>query len=573
MNKYKKRLKIAILSNITLDLLAPYIKEKLNKLGFDTAFYVGGFNQYTQEILTQESGYYSFNPDFTILFIEGGEAFKEVLASPFRFKRSQRNRIIKENLNMLNGLADKSAEFLPNNIMLLNNIIIPPVTITGSLEYNSDYTLQEIGNIYNRKLSEFAGTKANLFIVDYVSLVTYHGYKNFSDNRLAYLARMNFDKNALDLLAGLYINYIKAIKGIIRKCIVVDIDNTLWGGIIGEDGIEGIKLGEDGIGRAYRDFQRELLNLTSKGIILAINSKNNYKDVKEVFKKHPYMVLKEKDFAAIRINWQDKMTNMNEIVEELNIGLNSLVFIDDNPIERELIKKELPSVFVPDMPTEPCYLRNWLLEISNSVFNKISLTEEDIKRTKIYKVQVKRERLKKTAISMDDFYKSLEMRVIIKENDTLMISRIAQLTQKTNQFNLTTRRYTESDIKNFMNESAYKIYSAELIDKFGTNGIVILMILKKHDKDNWHIDAFLQSCRVIGRTLEDTLLWYVVQKMKEVNCKYLIGEYILTEKNLVVKDLFHRLGFKQRAKVKNSSLWELYVMKNKLQKSNWIKII
>lgn len=565
-------LKIAILSNITLDLLAPSLEEELDELGLSTSFYIAGYNQYTQEILDPNSLYYAFKPNITILFIDAEELYKDILSSPFEFNNEEKRELINDRSDEIIKLADKAQQTLPQNVMLLNTIISPPLTITGALDYNSEFSIKELFHLYNQKLSDFSRNAPNIFLVNYASLVTHYGYKNLTDDRLKYLARMTFDKKGLQHLAHFYAGYIRTIKGLIKKCIIVDLDNTLWGGIIGEDGIEGIILGEDGTGRAYRDFQRELLNLTHKGIILAIASKNNYDDIKELFEKHPFMLLKEKDFVTARINWKDKVTNINEIVQELNIGPDTIVFIDDNPVERMLVRKELPAILTPDMPTDPCYLRSWILELSNTLFSKIAITEEDRKRTQIYTAQTKRSRLRKTSNSLDDFYRSLNMKAIIKTNDTTMTPRIAQLTHRTNQFNLTTKRYSEADIKHFMSDPSHRVYSVELIDKFGSNGIIGVLILQKQSQSQWRADAFLLSCRVIGRTLEYAFLWYVIEELKKLNCKSVLGEYLPTEKNMLVKDLYFKLGFKRTSGTVNKTLWKFEIDKNKIKKPEWIEI-
>lgn len=569
----KEKLKIALLSSFTMDLFPDYLTPLLEQSGWETEFYVAGFDQYKQEILNSESHYYSFKPQITILFLVGEDLFKDILASPLNFDKENMVSLAKRRWEEIEGLISKILTQMPKNIVLINNIFFPPLNCLIGLEHNTDFSLDQICQFYNQRLSSFAKTISSLYVVDHQKLVGYHGYRNFVDQRLWYLARMRLHSKALKELARFYTAYIKAIKGKRKKCLVLDLDNTLWGGIIGEDGIEAIKLGEDGIGRAYVDFQREIVNLHEKGVILAIDSRNNLEDAEEVFEKHPSMVLKKEHFATMKINWKDKVTNLRKIAEELNIGLNSFVFLDDNPVERELVKKRVPGVVVPDLPDDPSLLRDFILKLGLEYFPIVSLTVEDRKRGQLYKSQVQRVSLRKSVSSLEDFYRSLEMRAIMKEDDPFAIPRMAQLTQRTNQFNLTTHRYTESEIKSFIENPSYRVYNLELIDKFDSNGIVGLIILYNCDEASWTIDTFLLSCRVTGRTVEDAFVAYVVNKLREEGVKYLKGEYIPTKKNSLVKDLYEGLGFKKIGQKEGAASWELQVKEKKLAPPSWIRIV
>lgn len=569
----KEKLKIALLSSFTMDLFPNYLTPLLEESGWEAEFYVAGFDQYKQEILDSESHYYSFKPEITILFLPGEDLFKDILASPLDFDKENLASLAKSRWQEIEGLVSKILRQMPENIVLINNIFFPPLNCLTGLEHNTDFSLDQICQFYNQKLSCLTKNISNLYVIDYQKLVGYFGYKNFVDQRLWYLARMRLNSEALKELARFYIAYIKAIKGKRKKCLVLDLDNTLWGGIIGEDGTEGIKLGEDGLGGAYVDFQREILNLYEKGIILAIDSKNNFEDAKEMFEKHPSMVLKKGHFATMKINWKDKVTNLREIAVELNIGLSSFVFLDDNPAERELIKKRLPEVVVAHLPDDPSFLRDFILKLELEHFPTVSVTEEDRKRGELYKSQVQRVSLRKSVSSLEDFYRSLEMQAIIREGDTFTIPRMTQLTQRTNQFNLTTRRHTESDIKSFIEDPSYRVYNLELIDKFGSNGIVGLMVLRNHDEVSWNIDTFLLSCRVIGRTVEDAFIAYVTNKLKTQGVKRFRGEYISTRKNSLVKNLYEQLGFDKIVEKEGTTIWEIHLKKKEINFPPWIEII
>jgi FkbH-like protein len=314
---------------------------------------------------------------------------------------------------------------------------------------------------------------------------------------------------------------VKAIEEILNKktikCLVLDLDGILWEGIIGE---EGAVLTEKSL-----EFQRRVLELHDSGTILAVNSKNNEDDAMEMF-NNPRMILKKEHFASIKTNWDDKATNMRQIAKELNIGLESMAFIDDNPVERELIRQQLPEVQI-------------LKDIDD--FKPVILSEEDKKRGEFYQARILVDKLEKASPNLEDFYRSLKMRAVIKEADESVIPRLAQMCQKTNQFNLTTRRYTENDIAQFIKSNDHRIYYLRLIDKFIDNGIVSMVIILT--KECWEIDTFLMSCRIMNRTVETAFLSHIVSEARKDNIKFLLGKYIPTEKNKPVRHLYQEHGF------------------------------
>jgi FkbH-like protein len=327
----------------------------------------------------------------------------------------------------------------------------------------------------------------------------------------------------------------------------LDLDNTLWGGIVGEDGFEGIKLGDDPIGRAYVEFQRHLLALNQRGIILAINSKNNFDDAIEVIRNHPNMILKEDNFACFRINWNDKMVNIKEIAEELNIGLDSIVFFDDDPINRDYMRSTLPQVLTVELSDSSSYSET--LKSMND-FQVLKITNEDIKRSKMYLDQRKRTELQNQVGNLQDFLKQLNISVKIKKADEYTIPRISQLTLKTNQFNLTTRRYQEEDIRKFVNEKNKIVECAQIQDKFGDNGITCVYIVNKENQHEWLIDSFLLSCRVMGRGVEEALLGQIIKRAKTEGITKVKAEYIKTKKNKPTENFLSDFGF-----IKNGDVW------------------
>jgi FkbH-like protein len=354
------------------------------------------------------------------------------------------------------------------------------------------------------------------------------------------MARIPFSEVFLDLLASRIVSHIVATQGLSRKCLVLDSDNTLWGGIIGEDGIDGIHIGPDCPGREYLDFQKAILELYEQGVILAINSKNNLDDVMQVLNVHPHMLLREKHFASIQVNWEPKPQNMERIARQINIGLDSLVFIDDNPAERQLMRQFMPQVETLEMPDNPAFYARALRE--TSFFARAYLTEEDKNRGQVYAAQRQRESLQQSCVTLEDFLKSLEMVVSIRSAGRKDIKRVAQLTQRTNQFNLTTRRYTEADITAMTQNPDWRIYVLGLKDKFGDNGTVGLAITEVK-AGCWHLDTFLMSCRVIGRQAEDALVDRICHDAAEAGCVSISAEYIPTAKNNLAADFWDKMGF------------------------------
>ena len=562
---------IALLSNINMDMLAPCLKEELAGDGIESEIYVSGFNQYVQEIVDPDSILRKGDFDFAILFLDGETLFRKVINESFKFNKDEIEQILDQEIDNLKLQLSNILESNSRLVFYINNIFIRKPNIFGALDNKDNFNLSELQDEINIKIKKLKISE-RIIIVDFVAISARYGYEALYDNRLWYIGQIRFGSRGFQLLSKLYSSYMRAYLGKSKKVLIMDLDNTLWGGIIGEDGLEGIKLGEDGIGRAYHDFQRLIKSLKQKGTLLAICSKNNLADVNEVFENHKFMELKTYDFVALKINWKNKAENIKELSTNLNLGLDSFVFIDDNPVERQLVKTRLPHVTVPDFPDDPANLWQWFIDLSFKYFNTITITAEDRLRTEIYQADTKRKELENSTATLEDFYKSLEMKAIIKIDSRSDIKRIAQLTQRTNQFNLTTKRYTENDMLEYIDNEGWIVMSLELNDRFDSNGIVGILVVKIEGR-NAHIDTFLLSCRVIGRTVEDTFLFYLTEILKGKNIKKVIGEYVPAQKNDLVKDIYQEFGFVPLENGKdNSNLWVLDITKKMLKKNRWIKI-
>lgn len=323
-----------------------------------------------------------------------------------------------------------------------------------------------------------------------------------------------------------------------KKCLVLDLDNTLWGGVLGEDGLDGITISGDYPGKPFHLWQEGVKQLSKDGVILAICSKNNERDVYEMWEKRNDMVLKPNDFSCIKINWNDKASNIREIASDLNIGLDSIVFVDDNPTERELIKQLLPMVSIPEWPKQPYELPMFYKRLVEDYFMVYSLTDEDRKKVEQYHQNALRIQSQATFSNLEDFLRSLDIQLTIRKVDGLTVQRVAQMTQKTNQFNLTTKRYTESDIRRLISEGAL-IYTLSVSDKFGDNGITGCMILCR-TSSGWKIDTLLLSCRILGKGIEYA---FVKMVLSLVDSDFVEACYIPTEKNSQVSEFYDKIGF------------------------------
>ena len=441
-----------------------------------------------------------------------------------------------------------------NKKLVIYNFQVPSFSPGGIIENKSEFGLHELINEFNKSLVELTKKNNSLFIFDFNQFVLKYGENNIFNYKQFFLGDIQISFDYIPFLANYMFAYIKPILGLNKKCIVLDLDNTLWGGIIGEDGFNGIELGHTPNGKAYVEFQKKLLSLWQQGIILAINSKNNFEDAMKVINEHPNMILKEEHFASIQINWNDKALNLKQISNEINIGTDSMVFFDDDKLNQERIKQEFPLVLTVELTKDPSDYVKILEELKE--FDVLSRTEEDNKRGQMYTQQRKRKEFEETVSDLNQFLDQLNIKVKIEDSNEFLIPRISQLTLKTNQFNLTTKRYQEEDIQKFTLDDNFKIGCANVQDKFGDNGITGVFIIKKNDKV-WNLDTFLLSCRVMGRGVENLILSHLLQDAKKNGIKEFIAEFIPTEKNKPSSNFLKENGF-----IKRENYWVFDLEKN-----------
>ena len=563
----EKRIRMALLSSFTIDPLAIYVNVKSRLAHLHPEIYVAQFNQYQQEILDENSGLYAFKPDVIILAVQADVLVNENFYSEF-VKLPDVEQPQTEILNRFQALLS-TLTARTDALVLVNNFMVPSFTPFGILDNKADNGFRSFFHKINEKLAEVYRKSSQVYVVDLEAAAGKHGKSRCVDPKLYYRGSFLFSESFLPVVADEYMGYIEALKNLTRKCIVLDLDNVMWGGIIGEDGTEGIQLGNDSPGNGYKDFQRALLSYHNRGVLLAVNSKNNPEDALKAIREHPHMLLREKHFAATRINWQNKVQNMTELAKEVNIGLDSMVFIDDNPREREQMKQALPQVLVVDMPSSPFLYRQTLENLNE--FNVLALTEEDKKRGEMYHARKRREDLRETISSVEDFLNSLEMKVVIRHADDYSLPRIARMVNKTNQFNLTTRRYTDSEVRKMKEtKDEFEVYSLQVSDKFGDEGIVGVAIIRKEQK-TWTLDSFLLSCRVIGRKVETAFLARIVADAKEQGVSAIIGEYVPTQKNVPVKNFYSSHGFEELTQKGNLRRWRLDLTKSTVKTPEWME--
>lgn len=523
-----RRIRVAVLSSSTIDPLVAAIQVDGYALGLLPSFHIAAYGRMFEEALNPSSGLYAFQPQvvLVILDLEALIPKDDGVLTPH-----QAEAALERVHQVLQALKQQTS-----SLIVLSNFIAHDLFPFALVPDPMAVAYQQL----NTTLRAAYGQDPQVLLLDLDGLAAYHGRARSIDPSLRYLGGMNMSESFLQLVSRKFLAILNALVGRARKCLVLDLDNTLWGGILGEVGPDGIHLGQDALGKPYVDFQRTILRLRERGVLLAINSKNNPDEVLPILREHPHMILREHQFAGMQIDWSPKPEKMERLATELNLGLDSLVFMDDDPAERLQMRLTLPEVLCVEMPSNPALFSPTLLELP--VFETVAMTEEDWNRASFYAVERQREALRQRAQSLEEFLTSLQLAVTIRLNHEEDIARAAQLTQKTNQFNLTTRRYASSEIAGMMRDPTYRLYTLRLRDIFGDSGLTALAIVNV-EAEEWHIDTFLMSCRIIGRGIETVLLNEVIADATRSGAKRLWGEYRPTPKNGLVKDFYAKAGF------------------------------
>jgi FkbH-like protein len=529
-----RALRVGLVGSCTLQFLEPYLVVEGARADYYIETSQGQFGQFEQEVGSRESALLRQPPDVVVLLLRPEDVAPELTARPV------------DPSPALGGLVERLRHCVrllrqhSGAPVLVANFAMPPVLPLGVFDANLAESLAHAFARANMQLRAALADEAGAFVWDYAGLVTTHGTAQWTDRRLWALARIPV---AAAMQPHLAKHLLRTVTGVLRppaKCLVLDLDNTLWGGAIGDDGMSGIILGDEHPGSAYKAFQRYLRGLADRGVLLAVASKNERKTVEEVFRRHPEMLLREEDIAAWRVNWEPKSGNLRALAAELNIGADALVFFDDNPVERAEVQAGAPEVAVIDAPSDPLLYPQALMD--SGYFDQPVLSAEDRARTSMYRADHGRRNLEAHAGSVEDFLRGLEMVATIGQLDAAVLGRVAQLVNKTNQFNLTTRRHSESDLAAMGREPSRVVAWLRLRDRFGDQGLVAVGILAA-EGGIARIDLFLMSCRVMGRHVEQALLAFLVEQARRLGCQQVVGDFLPTRKNAMVQEFYPRAGF------------------------------
>lgn len=530
------KIKVAVLGDSATQFLVQAIRGLGFDNGFDLEIWEADFNQIERQILDDDSELYQFKPEIVILFLSS----HKLLGKYNTLKPIQYSQLATNELELIENLYSCVTNNLKAKLIYFNYTEINDTVYGNYANKNESSFLFQLRKL-NYKLMLFATKMQNLYLCDISSIQNQMGKATFFQPSIYINSEMVLSIDVLPIIASRTIDIILALQGDIKKCIVLDLDNTTWGGVIGDDGLENIQIGSLGIGKAFTEFQYWIKKLKNRGVIIAVCSKNTESVAKEPFDKHPDMVLHLDDIAVFMANWENKVDNIRQIQSILNIGFDSMVFLDDNPFERNIVRENLPEVCVPELPEDPAEYLEYLYSLN--LFETVSFSNEDSERTKLYQIEAQRVKVKRNFTDVDGFLKNLKMVSKIESFNTFNTPRVAQLSQRSSQFNLRTIRYTNVDVERISNSKDYVTFSFTLEDKFGDNGLICVLILYKENNETLFIDTWLMSCRVLKRGMEDFVLNQIVAFAKTNGFTSLKGEYLPTSKNEMVRHHYQNLGF------------------------------
>jgi FkbH-like protein len=560
-----REVRLAVLSSYVLEPLIPFLDAECRAARLAPVFYVAPFNQYTQEILNPASGLYAFAPEIVFVALDLEDLFPGIRGVPAVEELAQAREEIRGRIaSLVRELHTRSPA-----LVVVHELAPTGRSAHGILDNRRADGIGRWAEDVNRDLAEELGAQGHTFLLPLRDVWQRAAGERGQRHKLWYMARMRHTDAALHELARASMRYVKPLKGLTRKCVVVDLDGTLWGGVVGELGADGIQLGPTAPGVEFIEFQEALLNLTKRGILLAICSKNNPDDVLPVLREHKHMVLREEHFSALRINWRNKAENIAEIAVELNIGLDALVFVDDNPVERELVRQMLPEVLTIDLPRDASQYRATLEDLTD--FELLALTREDELRVSQYQANRRRQALEQSSGSLDDYLRSLEIRAEIGRAAGHHVPRLVQMFNKTNQFNTTTRRYQTPDVERFLDSPVHQVYVLDVADRFGDHGLVGTAVVRETG-DTWVIDNVLLSCRAMGLSVETALLKRIGDAARDRGVARLVGEFAPTAKNAPSADYFARHGFRADGDADGTQTWVLDPRVARIENPAWIAV-
>jgi FkbH-like protein len=542
-----KTIKVAVLGDSSTQFLIQALRGTGYDYGFDLQIWEADFNQIERQVFDPESELYQNKPELVIIF----HSTLKLLGKYNKLKPEACRNLAAVQLELVENVCVSLNANLNTKIIYYNYSEIEDSVFGNYANQVESSFLFQLRKL-NYELMLFATRQSNFYLTDLSTIQSRVGKAAFFQPSIYINTDMIFSIDVLPEVASSTLDVISALNGKFKKCLILDLDNTIWGGIIGDDGLENIQLGSLGIGKAFTEFQYWIKKLKARGIILAVCSKNTESIAKEPFEKHPDMVLRLNDIAVFIANWENKADNIRQIQSILNIGFDSMVFLDDNPFERNMVRENIPGILVPELPEDPAEYLEYLYTLN--LFETVSYSAEDLERTKLYQVEAQRTVLQKSFADENEFLKSLNMVSKVEPFNKFNKPRVAQLSQRSNQFNLRTIRYTEADIEQMASAEDYFTFTFNLADKFGDNGLICVVILKKQNEDTLFIDTWFMSCRVLKRGMENFVLNTIVGFAKANKYSFLTGEYIPTAKNGIVEKHYQLLGFE-----KKGNYWELPV--------------
>jgi FkbH-like protein len=526
--------RLGYVGNGTADFILSALVATAPRYGIALECVAAGYDQAVQEALNPGSALYEAALDAVLIALD----FRAVpmRAVPGEESASAVEKVLGHLRTICGGVHANSKA-----VCLVQNFAPPVERIFGSFDRSLSGTGRHVLDRVNVSLGEMTQASGDV-ILDVAGLAETVGLAQWHSPSEWNLAKLPFSQALVPLYADYVCRTIAAIRGRSRRCLILDLDNTLWGGVIGDDGLAGIQVAQgDAAGEAYLDFQRYVLSLRDAGIVLAVSSKNEDETARLPFRQHPEMLLKEEHFGVFQANWNDKPTNIKAIATELSLGLESLVFVDDNPFERELVRQTLPQVAVPEMPADPAFYARTLS--AAGYFEAVAFSTEDSKRASYYEGNAKRASLQKQVSDLDSYLASLDMEIWFQPFDATGRERITQLINKSNQFNLTTRRYTEAEVEQMEKSDRFFTLQVRLKDTFGDNGMISVVICRALSEQEWEIDTWLMSCRVLGRRVENMVLREILAHAAERGVRRLKGMYLPTDRNKMVERHYANLGF------------------------------
>lgn len=540
-------LKLALLGDSATQLLAQAIRGAGYNQQLDINVYNADFNQVDQQILDLSSEMYVFQPDIILIF----EAGHKLLQKFNKTDAGVRAAFAENQINRIRHLVDTLQSNLKAKVIYLN-YAEEDDRVFGNYanKVPSSFTFQQ--RKLNYLLAEYATTNASLYICDMSAIQSKMGRELLFSLAIYTNSEMVLSIDALPVVAESVVQMIAALQGKFKKCVILDLDNLIWGGVIGDDGVDNIQIGGLGIGKAFTEFQYWIKKLQQRGIIVCVCSKNTESVATEPFEKHPDMVLRLKDIAVFVANWENKADNIKRIQQILNIGFDSMVFLDDNPFERNMVRQNVPDISVPELPKDPAEYLEYLYALN--LFETASYSSEDANRTEKYQEESKRVVAQAAFVNEDDFLKSLNMLSAVQPFNSFLTPRVAQLSQRSNQYNLRTVRYYEENIKRLSDSIRHHTLSFTLEDKYGDYGLICAVILEEQKQKELFIDTWFMSCRVLKRGMDNFVLNIIVDYARNKGYRTIVGEYIPTAKNALVKTHYADLGFTQ-----DGAYWRLEI--------------